>query len=105
MEQEYPPPAADYDDMRPPQINRAKPGDLRVWNIINPPREPEYYPVRDVDHAMRLIDALADSQLLVREIDSNVFGLEVYENGVWQDWENEDGDQIGDLRRAARDNG
>ena len=85
--------------MRRPQINRAKPGDLRVWNIINPPREPETYPVKDVDHAMRLIDAMADSQLLIRKIECNVFGLEVYQGGEWEEWESEDGDQISELRR------
>lgn len=86
--------------MRRPPINRAKPGDLRVWNIINPPREPEFYPVKDVEHAERLIDAMADSQLLVREIECNVFGLEVYKCGEWEEWENEDGDQISDVRRG-----
>ncbi len=81
-----------------PQINRTKSGDLRVWNIINPPSEPIMYPVKDVEHAMRLIDALADSQLLVREIGSNAFGLEEYRDGEWQEWENEEGEQISDLR-------
>ena len=48
---------------------------------------------------MRLIDAMADSQLLIREIECNVFGLEVYQGGEWEEWENEYGDQISELRR------
>ena len=84
--------------MNASRLNRPKPGDLRVWNIINPPSEPETYPVKDVDHALRLINALADSQLLIREIECNVFGLEVYLGNDWEEWENEDGDSIDDLR-------
>lgn len=71
---------------------------MRVWNIINPPREPDIYPVKDVEHAIRLIRAMADSQLLVRNIESNVFGLEVYQDdGEWEEWENDQGEQISDL--------
>jgi hypothetical protein len=80
----------------------AKPGDLRVWNIVNPPRDPDYFPVKDHFHAMRLIDAMAESQLLIQGIDSNVFGLEVFKDGEWEEWENEDGDDIANLRRADR---
>lgn len=82
---------------RPPRT--AKPGDLRVWNIINPPREPETYPVKDADHAVRLINALADSQLLIREIECNAFGLEVYRGGEWEEWEDGNGDCIRDFER------
>jgi len=67
---------------------------------INPPREPMHYPVKDHFHAMRLIDALADSQLLIPGIDSNVFGLEVFKDGEWEEWENEEGDDIMELRKA-----
>jgi hypothetical protein len=83
--------------------NSNTPGDLRVWNVINPPSDPETHPVEDVDHAMRLIDAMADSQLLISRIVCNVFGLEVYEGGEWEEWENEEGDQIDDLRRERCD--
>lgn len=79
---------------------KAKPGDLRVWCIINPPSEPLQYPVKDPFHAMRLIDALADSQLLIPGIDSNAFGLEVFRHGDWEEWENDDGDDIMHLRKA-----
>lgn len=68
-----------------------KQGDLRIYNIINLPNMPEYYPVKDIHHAKELIDALAKSQLLDETIISNVFGLEVFEDGDWTDWYDEDG--------------
>lgn len=85
------------------RIRRApqpKEGDLRVWNIKNPPREAEHYPVNSVEHASALINALADSQLLQPEITDNVFGLEVYEGGEWREWESADGDDINSLRQG-----
>jgi hypothetical protein len=66
-------------------------GDLRVWNIINVPNEPAYYPVKNPAHAQRLIDALADSQLLQPEITSNVFGLEVFAQDGWEEWYDPEG--------------
>jgi hypothetical protein len=81
------------------RLNTNKEGHLRVWNIINPPAEPTHYPVNDVEHAKRLIIALAESQLLQSWITANVFGLEVYTNGDWEEWESFDGDQIDDLMR------
>lgn len=81
------------------KINRHPPtkpklGDLRVWNIINPPNEPTFYPVNNPNHAKELIDALANSQLLQPEIDSNVFGLECFTKDGWEEWENEEGENI-----------
>jgi hypothetical protein len=80
--------------MKKAKPNQVRPGDLRVWNIINVPNEPVRYPVKDVGHGARLIEALADSQLLDKTIESNVFGLEIYEDGEWLEWESEDGDDI-----------
>lgn len=68
---------------------------LRVWNIINPPSSPTYYPVESPEHAGRLIDALADSQLLESDIEANVFGLvQLVESGEWEDWYSEEGDDF-----------
>lgn len=72
-----------------------------MWVIVNPPNEPTLYPVKDVPHALRLIEALAESQLLQREIECNAFGLEVFKDGAWEDWESEDGDSINEVSRAA----
>ncbi len=72
-------------------VPRPKQGELRVWNIINPPNEGDKYPVTGLEHAKTLIDALAQSQLLEPRITSNVFGLEVFEDGEWSEWEDENG--------------
>lgn len=73
---------------------RAKQGDLMVWNIINMPSMPNHHPVIDIDHARRLIDCLAESQWLDDEIISNAFGLEVFDDGEWIEWHDEEGRDI-----------
>lgn len=85
------------------RVIRPKEGDLRVYNIKNPPNDPVCYPVRDSGHAKRLIEALADSQLLDQTIESNVFGLEVFEDGEWCDWLSEDGEDISAWSPPATD--
>lgn len=84
--------------------NIYKPGSFRVWNIKNVPGDPDYYPVKDPSHGKRLIDALAESQLLDSNIVSNVFGLEIMEpDGEWCEWEDEDGYNISDEDAAIPD--
>lgn len=82
--------------MKRPRTKAPKPGDLRVWNIVNPPAEPTWYPVKNPAHAQRLIDALADSQLLQPEIGSNAFGLEIFTPEGWEEWYNDEGEDIRD---------
>lgn len=49
------------------------------------------FPVRDADHAVRLADAIADSDLLDDSIGYNLFDLCKYQNGEPGDsWESED---------------
>jgi len=74
-------------------------GSLRIYNIINPPNEPTYYPAKNIQHAHTLINSLAISQLLDSNIDSNVFGLEIMDkDGEWMEWESEDGYTIQDIK-------
>lgn len=63
---------------------------LEVWNIINPPREP----VPNPREGHELICRLADDQLTMDWIVSNAFGLEVFEEGEWSEWYNEDGEDV-----------
>lgn len=73
-------------------------GDLRVWWVPNPPREPFYYPVKTVDEAKKVIDVLAQYDLYLGElIVANGSGLEVYDGEDWTEWDNEDGDDIGEV--------
>lgn len=75
--------------------NIYKVGSLRVWNIINPPTEPIYYPVKSPQHGKQLINAIADSQLLDTNINCNVFGMEILEkDGEWCEWEDDGGFNI-----------
>lgn len=49
------------------------------------------FTVRDVNHAVALADAIAESDLLNDDIDYNMFGLE-YMNG--ESWESDDGESF-----------
>lgn len=67
---------------------------LRVWNVINPPNKPNYYPVDSPEQAHKMINELAQAQLKEGWITSNAFGLEVFEDGEWCEWYNDYGDDI-----------
>ena len=50
------------------------------------------FPVRDIDQAVQLADAIADSDLLNDSVDYNMFDVCQYHNGqIGDSWENEDG--------------
>lgn len=82
---------------RPPVKKAPKEGDLRVWYVINPPNSPVCFPVNTPLHGKQLIEALADSQLLDASIISNAFGMDVFEDGEWFDWQDGDGNGIDDM--------
>ncbi len=68
---------------------------LRVYHIVNPPREPTWHDVASPLEAIQKIEALARADL---EPDSlvwgNVLGLCVLEDGEWVDWYDNEGDDI-----------
>jgi len=70
---------------------------LRVWNIVNPPASPSFYPVFSIAQARSLINSLADAQLCDRKVICNAFGLETLENGQWTEWHDDSGNSIDDL--------
>lgn len=74
--------------------NAPKEGDLKVYNIKNIPNPPEHYPVKTPKHGAMLIELLAESQLLDETIESNTFGLLVFKDGDWENWEDENGYSI-----------
>lgn len=50
------------------------------------------FPVKDLDHAVRIADAIADSDLLNDAVDYNMFDVCEYHNGrIGDAWESEDG--------------
>lgn len=112
---------------------------LRVWHIPNPPCEAFRFEVKDLDHAMRVLDAIAEYDLFLGDgeygttsaddrkkkreqlnqkfkleavllnqyqnylgyelnIWANVQGLEVFEDGEWVEYIDEEGNSITDLR-------
>lgn len=75
-------------------VERPVEGEMRVWNVINPPNEPDRYPVNNPAHAYMLIQALAETQLLVADVYSNAFGLEVYRDGEWEEWNDDEGREL-----------
>ena len=62
----------------------------RVWVIANPPNAPDFYPVGGPKEGAVLINKLGDQQLKMPWIHSNAMGLEVFEDGEWTDWYDEE---------------
>lgn len=68
---------------------------LRVWYASSREERMMYFPVKDPKHAVRLINAMTDSDLLNDEIGYNAFGLEEYdplsenEEDKWSEWRDE----------------
>ncbi len=69
---------------------------LEVWHITNLDDRPlgdrdKRYPVDSVAEARRLIKAVADAQLFCDCVESNMFGLTIFKNGEWEEWEDGSG--------------
>ena len=67
---------------------------LRIYHIRN--GEIEYHRVSDLEHAKILINALAQSDLLDKSVEWNVFGCEEWneDEQEWEEWRGEDGCEI-----------
>lgn len=62
------------------------------------------FPVKDIDQAVRLADAIADSDLLNDDVDYNMFDVCQYRNGqIGDSWESEDGDDFDAYWKLCRD--
>ena len=70
-------------------------GAMRVWCIVNIPSDvTRYAEVHTIEEATSTINAEADRQLKDPNVESNVFGLEVYKSGKWEEWEDDNGYDI-----------
>jgi len=72
---------------------------LRVWWIPQVPSEPFYVTVETPYEAAKILVMLADYDKFQLENNikpdySNAGGLEVYEDGEWTDWRDEEGNDI-----------
>jgi len=78
------------------QYETPPPGTLRVWNVVNPPGKPELYRVPSREAAGALIDRLTVEQLGGDDVESNAFGLEVFQKTdvaagmAWVEWYDDD---------------
>lgn len=66
----------------------------RVWHIQNPPREPDHHEVETPKEGALLINKLAEQDLKKKFVDCNAFGLEVCIDGEWEEFYNEEGNDI-----------
>jgi Superinfection exclusion gene product 17 len=82
-----------------------KPGDLEVWWMPQLPCEEFRWRVKSPDEALMVVNMLAaydDFQFAhnVKPDYANAGGLEVFnDQGEWEDWFDEDGNEFEDLRR------
>jgi hypothetical protein len=80
---------------------KIKEGQLRVWHIPQVPMHAFRVYVESIKEAKKMIEVLAVYDLFQYEYKvkpdySNVNGLQVYKDGEWVDWEDEEGNDIDD---------
>lgn len=83
--------------------------DARVWWIPQVPMNPFYVPVSTIEEALLMLDTLARYDKFQFENNvkpgySNVGGLQVLVNGEWEEWENEDGEDIDEEKDRRKNN-
>jgi hypothetical protein len=89
-------------------MSENKEGQLRVWHIPQVPMEPFYVPVNNVKEAILVINVLEDYDNFefdnhVKPDFMNATGLEVFEDGEWCEWYDEEGDDICDVMEREYD--
>ena len=89
-----------YQDCNKPK--EIKEGNLRAWHIPQVPMHAFRVYVSTIKEAKLVLETLAIYDLFQLEYKikpdySNVQGLEVYHEGEWQEWENEEGYNIDDI--------
>jgi hypothetical protein len=83
--------------------NQMKKDKFRAWAIRNPPRSPEYFAVPGPRAALWFLLGMAEADLKNDWVSANAFGLEVLSNGQWAEWEDDQGQDIGDLMDKLMD--
>ena len=70
-------------------------GALRIWWVTNLPGEPFYASVDDGFEALDLLNILAEYNLHLGElVQSNAGGFQVFADGEWVEWEDEQGNPL-----------
>ena len=76
-------------------------GQLRVWWIRNVPNEPDLYDVANIQEAIAVIEENTGLDLNAPQVTSNAGGLEVYEDGEWVEYYDEEGRDIDEIIDSA----
>lgn len=76
-------------------MKEAREGDLRIWWIPQVPMKAFYVPVKNLEQAVLINNTLAYYDLFqfenkIKPDYANVGGLQIFENGEWVDWYDED---------------
>ncbi len=74
-------------------------GDLRVWHIPQIPGKPFHATVISIEQAKLVLSVLANYDIFqfknrIKPDYANAGGLEVFEDGDWCEWEDEEGNSI-----------
>lgn len=77
----------------------AKEGDLRVYWIRNVPGSAEFTIVSSPANAINVLQKLTTADLRDPRVTSNVGGLEVFEDGGWTEWYDDEGNDIDSLTK------
>lgn len=80
-------------------MTESKAGDLRVWHIPQIPMKGFRVQVKNKDEAVLVLNTLAQYDLFQLENNikpdySNAQGLEVFEDGEWVEWYDDEGNNI-----------
>jgi Superinfection exclusion gene product 17 len=81
-------------------------GQLRVWHIANPPGKMFQKTVKSIGEAKVLLNLLADYDSYLGDdlIYANAQGLEIFDQGEWVEWHDENDDDISRVLREEWDN-
>jgi hypothetical protein len=75
----------------------AEEGDLRTWWIRNPPSPAEFTIVSSPAGAINALQKLTATDLANSLVTVNMGGLEVFEDGEWTEWYDDEGNDIDSL--------
>jgi hypothetical protein len=72
-------------------------GSLRVWAIRNVPNAPTYQDVATPAEGLEVAKKWVKADLANPSIESNAFGMEIFEDGEWTEWYDDQGQSLDDL--------
>jgi len=72
-------------------------GTLRVWAIRNVPNAPTFQAVATPAEGLEVVKGWVKADLRNPRIESNVFGMEIVEDGAWTEWYDAEGQSLDDL--------